>query len=117
MAWPSPFTPGGTFALYVARLEIECALIGLDFKWLAKAVSLVLHGLSKAGEMPFSPKPALTDHQLTRIAARKGLQGEPALIALLSWTFLLRVQAECLPPRDREQESIFCPTKDCREKQ
>ena len=39
----------------------------------------------------------MATHQLGLVITRRGLQDHLALIALLSWVFLLRLQAECFP--------------------
>ena len=83
------------------------ALIGLDVSWRAKAVSIACHDPPSAGDEAFSPIPAIAARQLVRIVSRGGHQGDPALIALLSWVSLLRGQAECRPvARQRAGEDL-----------
>ena len=98
LARPSFLAPGRTCATNRVYLDKACALNGLDFKWLPKRVLIAVDSLSKAGDRSFSPKPALASRQLLRVASQKGLRNEFALKTLIRWTFLLRVEAGCLPP-------------------
>ena len=48
------------------------------------------------------PKPTITTRHLIQSDSQKRLHSDPALIALLSWTLLLQLQAECLPPASQQ---------------
>ena len=54
-------------------------------------------GLSKAGNVNVSPRPAVRTGQLAQTVNAGGWSDQFALIALISRTFLLRAPSECLP--------------------
>ena len=55
------------------------------------------YGLSKAGDRSSSPRPAISRSQLCELVTARSLQDGLALIALIGWSFLLRIPSECLP--------------------
>ena len=97
LAWSSFFGAGRSFKIYVAHLEKACLLLGVDASWKSKAVATAGHGLSKAGDRSFSPRPAISRSQLCELVMSRSLQDDLALIALIGWSFLLRIPSECLP--------------------
>ena len=50
--------------MYVGHLEKVCALKGVELKWRPEAAPIVFHGLSRAGDGSFPPKPALAIRRL-----------------------------------------------------
>ena len=97
LAWSSFFGAGRSFKIYVAHLEKACLLLGTDTSWKTRAVITAGYGLSKAGDRSFAPRPAISRSQLCELVSARSLQDGLALIALIGWSFLLRIPSECLP--------------------
>ena len=97
LAWSSFFGAGRSFKIYVAHLEKACLLLGLDTSWKSRAIATAGYGLAKAGDRSFAPRPAISRPQLCELITARSLQDGLALIALIGWSFLLRIPSECLP--------------------
>ena len=76
--------------MYVAHSGEARILLGPSTAWKAKAVSTAGHGLAKSEGETLPPRQAITDEQLAQLVLTKCWSDELALIALSSWTFLLR---------------------------
>ena len=64
----------------------------------ANAATSANHRLAKAGGRSCCPRPAIAEQQLPQVGSIRGWRHQHALISLISETFILSVQFECLPP-------------------
>ena len=85
--------------MYAAHLEKGCMPLGIGPDWKTKTVPVAGHGLAKAGDKIGSPRPAITRRQLRDLMQRRGWDDRFAALIFLSWTSLLRIPSEALPPR------------------
>ena len=74
IAWSRFLAPRRTFAIFGAHLGEACAPMKLDFKWRTKAVLMMRHGLARAEDRSFSPRPVLASRQLLQTASQRGLR-------------------------------------------
>ena len=92
LAWSSLVATGRSFKIYVARLDKARTLSGVNTAWETEATLTAGRGL------------AVTKERLTRLPAAKGWSDEYAFMALISWTFPLRVPSDCLPVATQRAE-------------
>ena len=97
LARSSFFGAGGSFKIYVAHLEKARLPLGVDASWKSKAVATAGHGLSRAGDRSFPPRPAISGSLLCELVMSRPPQDDLALISLIGWPFLIRIPSECLP--------------------
>ena len=81
----------------MSHLEKACIVLGLTTDWKAKAVITWGRGFAKAGDGFSSPRPAITKEQQAQKAMAHGWRALFTILALLSYSFLLRAPSECGP--------------------
>ena len=87
---PSNLNPAGS----TSRGAPVPVFLGLGARWRAEAVTSSSHVLAKAGDGSFRPRPAIAKQQRAQVVTSRGWRDQLTLIAMISWTFLLRVQSE-----------------------
>ena len=93
--------------LHVAHSEEGCLLPWLGSVWRTQATMTVRHGLAKAGTESRPPRPAVSRENMTQIASTMGWADQLAMLAFISWSFLLRAPSGCLRlERQRAGEDI-----------
>ena len=97
--WSAYFNDSATFSVYVAHLKTACFMQGVSVDWDTQALRAVSTGLKREGEKRRALKSAVTRDMLGQIISDFGLEAEFSLFATISWVFLLRALAECLPLR------------------
>lgn len=82
------------FRIYVAHLGKACVLLGLSTAWKTKDAAAAGRDLAKSWDKTFPPRPALTEGQMAQLLRPNRWGDELALIALITWTSLLRAPSE-----------------------
>ena len=82
--------------MYLPHLEKACTMMGYNLSWKTRAAMQAAKGLAKAGDRLQEPKPAVSKALFIKIASRNPITAPFVQAVWVSWTFLLRVQSECL---------------------
>ena len=96
-AWGSLFSPGGSFAQYVAHLTKACQLLDIHTRRHDSSVAAIPRGLKKAQDLSFQFPNYIFRPDLVRFLNHETLGSEFGLLGYFSFLSLLRVQSECLP--------------------
>ena len=95
--WPRFFAPGQTFTVYLEHFGQPRRIVRVGALWRPKAVSVSIHGFSRAVGHSSGPGAAVADRQLVEVILRRGRSDDLATKSALSWTYLLRVASRCPP--------------------
>ena len=91
------FPCGRTLQQYLPHLQKARFLLGCDLSWRTEAVAQAARGRAGAGNWAHAPKLAVTGGLFGEILRHISLSDEFTRALWFSWTFLVRVQSECLP--------------------
>ena len=86
--------------MYLARLATGCQLNDCDAtSRYTDRVGAAAAGLSKWKGLSFAAHPAVSKDQLCQSVRTFSFRDEPALVAVVGWSFVLRVKSEAAPMR------------------
>ena len=97
--WGTIFGAGRTFQLYVGHLVKACQLLNIDVSWRDDAVRAVIKGLANKPTRIQRFSNSLTPEWLDKLIRLESWESEFALLAYITFLFMMRLPSEALPLR------------------